>query len=67
MANEKTVGQRIHGFLSEVGAEFRRITWPERQELIESTIVVIVFIVILAVVVLVYDKVIQAALQLIHA
>jgi len=66
MANEKTTGQRIGGFLSEVKAEFRRITWPERQELIESTIVVIVFIVILAVVVLVYDKVIQAVLQLIH-
>lgn len=67
MANEKTWGQRIRAFLSEVKAEFRRVTWPERQELIESTIVVIVFIVILAVVVLVYDKVIQTVLQLIHA
>ncbi len=66
MDNEKTLGQRIRAFLSEVGAEFKRVTWPERQELIESTLVVIVFIVILAVVVLVYDKVIQAVLQLIH-
>ncbi|NLL82704.1 MAG: preprotein translocase subunit SecE [Lentisphaerae bacterium] len=65
--DKKTTGQRIQGFLSEVGAEFRRITWPERQELIESTVVVIVFIVILAAVVLVYDKVIEAALQLIHS
>ena len=67
MANKKTWGQRIRGFLSEVKAEFSRVTWPERQELIESSIVVIVFIVILAVVVLVYDKVIQSVLQLIHA
>ncbi len=66
MDNEKTLGQRIRAFFSEVAAEFKRVTWPERQELIESTVVVIVFIVILAVVVLVYDKVIQAVLQLIH-
>jgi len=66
MSNKKTTGQRIGGFLSEVRAEFRRITWPGRQELVESTIVVIVFIVILAAIVLVYDKVIQAVLQLIH-
>lgn len=63
---EKTKGEAIKGFLSDVSAEFRRITWPERRELSESTVVVIVFIVILSAVVLVYDKVIQALLQLIH-
>jgi len=66
MDNDKTLSQRIRGFFAEVGVEFRRVTWPERKELIESTVVVIVFIVILAVVVLVYDKVIQAVLQFIH-
>ncbi len=66
MNKERTLGQRVRAFLLEVAAEFRRVTWPERQELIESTVVVIVFIVILAVVVLVYDKVIQAVLQLIQ-
>jgi preprotein translocase subunit SecE len=66
MVKEKTLGQRVHAFLEEVGAEFRRVTWPERQELIESTVVVIVFIVMLAIVVLVYDQVIQAVLQFIH-
>jgi preprotein translocase subunit SecE len=66
MVKEKTLGQRIHAFFAEVGAEFRRVTWPERQEPIESTVVVIVFIFMLAIVVLVYDKVIQTVLQFIH-
>jgi preprotein translocase subunit SecE len=59
--------RRLGAFLGEVAVEFRRIAWPARQELIESTVVVISFIVLLAVVVLVCDRAIQSILQLIHA
>jgi len=59
--------RRLGTFLGEVAVEFRRITWPARQELVESTVVVISFIVLLAVVVLACDRVIQLVLQLIHA
>ena len=67
--NEK-VQQRIRSvrkFAAEVGSEFRKTTWPDRRELVESTVVVMVFIVILSAVVMVFDRVIQYLLRLIHA
>jgi preprotein translocase SecE subunit len=67
MINVKQVIQRLGGYLNEVGVEFKKIAWPERQELVDSTVVVISFIFILAVVVLCCDKVIELVLRLIHA
>jgi preprotein translocase subunit SecE len=63
----KQVVQNIGTYLSEVGVEFRKISWPDRQELVDSTLVVLSFIVIMAVVVLCCDKVIELVLQLIHS
>jgi preprotein translocase subunit SecE len=63
----KQVVQNIGTYLSEVGVEFRKISWPDRQELVDSTLVVLSFIVIMAVVVLCCDKVIHFVLQLIHS
>jgi preprotein translocase subunit SecE len=40
---------RIREFVQEVLAEFRKVTWPSRQELVNSTVVVIVVTVVLAV------------------
>lgn len=59
------VGATISNFFSEVGAEFRRITWPKGKELTESTVVVLVFIVLLSATVLVFDKVFEFILKLI--
>ncbi|MFA7173711.1 MAG: preprotein translocase subunit SecE [Kiritimatiellia bacterium] len=67
MSDLKSTVQRLGGYLGEVGVEFKKVSWPDRQELVDSTYVVISFIVILAVVVLCCDKVIQFVLQLIHA
>ena len=39
---------RIREFVQEVLAEFRKVTWPGRQELINSTTIVIVVTVVLA-------------------
>ena len=39
---------RIQEFTREVLAEFRKVTWPTRQELVNSTVVVIVVTVVLA-------------------
>ncbi|MGI6496694.1 MAG: preprotein translocase subunit SecE [Kiritimatiellia bacterium] len=54
--------QKIQAFFNSVGVEFRKITWPDSNELVESTVVVLVLIAILATVVLVFDKAIQFAL-----
>ena len=39
---------RIREFVQEVLAEFRKVTWPSRPELVSSTAVVIVVTVVLA-------------------
>ncbi len=52
-------------YLSGVGAESKRVTWPGRHELWESTLVVISFIFILAVTTLVCDKAIEFCLNFI--
>jgi preprotein translocase subunit SecE len=52
-------------YLTGVGAEAKRVTWPGKRELWESTLVVIAFIFILAITTGVCDKVIQGALNLV--
>ncbi len=39
---------RVKEFVQDVLAEFRKVTWPTRQELVNSTVVVIVVTVVLA-------------------
>ena len=39
---------RIREFVREVMVEFRKVTWPSRQELISSTTVVVVVTVVVA-------------------
>jgi preprotein translocase subunit SecE len=67
MASFKEVSSKFTAYLGEVQTEFKKISWPDRNELMDSTTVVITFIVILAVVVAVFDKVILFFLQLMHA
>ena len=67
MNSAKEIVQKIGTFLGDVGAEFRKTTWPERRELVESTMVVITFIVLLSAVVLACDKVIEFVLKQIQA
>lgn len=55
--------QKIRQFLEDVALEARRISWPARQELVESSVVVIAFIVILAVVIMLCDEAIRLVLQ----
>jgi len=50
-------------FLGETVLEGKRISWPGRRELVDSTLVVIVFIILLAAVIMACDEVIRAALR----
>ena len=54
-------------YLSGVAAEAKRVTWPGKRELWESTLVVISFIFILAVATLACDKAIEACLNMIKS
>jgi preprotein translocase SecE subunit len=63
----KDTFKSLTAYLGEVLVEFKRISWPGREELKESTGVVIVFIIILAAVITVCDKVIQYVMTGIHS
>ena len=67
MNRAREFARKIGTFLGEVGTEFRKTSWPDRHELVESTLVVITFIVLLSAVVLVCDKAIELILTLIRA
>lgn len=63
----KNLFSRLKGYLAEVKGEAKRVSWPSKHELYDSTVVVIAFICILAVTTLVCDKAIQLFIQLVHA
>ena len=52
-------------YLTGVGAEMKRVTWPGKRELWESTLVVVSFIFILAVTIAVCDHAINGGLDFI--
>lgn len=54
-------------YLAGVGAEAKRVSWPGKRELWESTLVVVSFIFILAATTLVCDKVIELVIKAVHA
>ena len=67
MSQMQDILRKVKVFFGEVGAEFRKTSWPERRELVESTLVVLSFIVLLSGVVMVCDKGIRFMLTLIRA
>jgi preprotein translocase SecE subunit len=56
---------KFKGYMSEIKGEAKRVTWPDKRELYDSTIVVIAFIFILAATTLVCDRVIQLVVNMI--
>jgi preprotein translocase subunit SecE len=54
---------KVRGFFGEVGVELRRCAWPSRSELVESTIVVIISVILLAAFVGLSDGVVSMILR----
>ena len=52
-------------FLKEVVAELKKVTWPTRKDLVNYTIAVIVFVILISVVVGILDFVFQQGFLLI--
>ena len=57
--------QGVRGFFTDVTAEIKKCSWPERRELVESTIVVIVSMALLCVFVGVSDWLLIRLLRLV--
>ena len=55
--------QRFIGFLKEARAELGKVTWPTRKELYESTILVIVSVILITVFIGAVDFVFNKMLQ----
>jgi preprotein translocase SecE subunit len=58
-----SIRDSVSAFFTELNAEFHRISWPKGKELVETTLVVLAFIVGLSVTVLAFDKVIEFVLR----
>ena len=52
--------EKVANYLKETQAEIRQVTWPSKNELIGSTIVVIFVTVILAAFIYIVDKALEA-------
>jgi len=63
MERLRGVAGKLRGFVEGVVGEVRRTTWPARQELVESTIVVIAMVVALAAFLWVCDRFLIGLLQ----
>ena len=61
----KNFFSKFKGYMSEIKGEAKRVSWPDKRELYDSTIVVIAFIFILAATTLVCDRVIQLVVNMI--
>ena len=53
---------RVVGFYHEVMYEMRKVTWPDRAQLRQATITIIVFVLIIAAVIGLLDVTLQAVL-----
>lgn len=57
--------KKVQQFFADVVLEGKRITWPARRELVDSSLVVLLFIVFLAVIIMCCDEVIRKVLAFI--
>jgi preprotein translocase subunit SecE len=54
--------RRVPTFLAEVRQEMRKITWPDRTQLRQATIAIIVFVLLIGAVIALIDLALQAIL-----
>ncbi len=57
-ATTRSIPERAQTFFQEVKVEARKVSWPSREELRESTLVVIVTVTIISIFISVIDRVV---------
>jgi preprotein translocase subunit SecE len=55
--------EKVKKFLKEVNAELRKVTWPTKDELIGSTIVVVVVSMVVAIFIGIVDRILSLLVQ----
>ena len=56
--------QQIRDYTKDVGAELRKVSWPTRNELRDSTVVVIVTVLLVAAFIGIVDQILNRAVAL---
>ena len=57
---------KIKEFLEDVRKEMKKVSWPDQQELVDYTIVVVVFTILLAVFIFAVDQVYSTILEAVY-
>ena len=65
-ANKKIDMEKLTNFFESVVAEFKKVSWPTQQELIDNTIIVVVFSIILSAFIFGIDQVYSTVLEAIY-
>jgi preprotein translocase subunit SecE len=55
--------EKVKKFFAEVYAELKKVSWPSREEIRGSTMVVIVTVIIMAIVIGVVDRILSFGLE----
>ena len=63
--SKKSIMSRIRQFIADTAAEMRRCSWPDRRQLMESTVLVVVATLILACFVAGVDEVARVLIGLV--
>jgi preprotein translocase subunit SecE len=59
---QTTSGNRVTTYFNDVVAEMRKVTWPDRAQLKDTTFKIIVFVLLLGAVIGLIDVILQAVL-----
>ena len=65
-ANKKWIMEKITNFFDSVTKEFKKVSWPTQSELVDNTIIVVVFSIILSVLIFGIDQVYSTVLEAIY-
>tara|TARA_R110002096_G_scaffold183757_4_gene361831 strand:- start:1016 stop:1198 length:183 start_codon:yes stop_codon:yes gene_type:complete len=57
---------KLSGIFDGVVTEFKKVSWPTQKELVDNTIIVVVFSIILSIFIFGVDQVYSAALEFIY-
>ncbi|MDZ7683026.1 MAG: preprotein translocase subunit SecE [Fodinibius sp.] len=58
--------EKIKEYLEDVRREMKKVSWPDQQELIDYTIVIVVFTIILSAFIFAVDQVYSTVLEAIY-
>ena len=61
---QSSTGKRIHGFITGAQSEVRRVVWPTRTETTQTTLAVLVIVLIMGILLWLLDMVLLAAIQM---